>query len=399
MNRTLNVGLIGGGGGKAFIVNPHHRALMMNGSCIVCAALHQDPEIAMAEARNWPYPIRGYPDYTAMIEGESKFSGAIDYILIVTPNNVHFDPAMKALGAGFPVFCEKPLTMTVEEAKQLVAVVDLKKIPFGVAHTYLGHWSTLFSRFIITSGLLGKVYRVNADYWQGWLATALEKTGHQQAAWRTDPSQAGASCCGGDIGTHAFMQLRFVTGLEVDSILFAKLTTFVPGRELDDNFTTICELSNGAEARICASQIMIGHKNDLGIEVNCEKGTLVWRQEESEKVTIYLPGQPERVYWRGEVKANDGFLQEVPEWLLNEPTLPSGHAEAFHDAFSRLHRWFGEDVRRNKEGEAPIYAGERYASVLDGLSHMKFIEAAVESSKTGKPVTMLFDAEALRQQK
>jgi len=390
MNRTLNVGLIGGGGGKAFIVNPHHKALMMNGSRIVCAALHQDPEIAMKEAENWPYPIRGWPNYTEMIEKESKLSGngTIDYVLIVTPNNVHFDPAMKCVNAGFPVFCEKPLTTTVEEAHKLVQAVSKSNIPFGVAHTYLGHWSTLFSQFIITSGLLGEVRRVNTYYWQGWLATALEETGQQQAAWRTDPKQAGASCCGGDIGTHAFMQLRFVTGLEVETILFAKLTTFVPGRQLDDNFTTICELSNGAEAHICASQIMIGHKNDLGIEVNCGRGTLVWRQEESEKVTIYLPGQPERVYWRGEVKPNDGFLGAVPEWLLSEPTLPSGHDEAFHDAFSRLHRFFGEDVRRYKEGKAPTYAGIRYAGVEDGLRHMEFIEAAIECDKSGLPVEL-----------
>lgn len=389
--RPLKVGLIGGGRG-AFIVWPHQRAIFMDGTRrVVCAALHQDPQVALEEAGKWPYPIQGYPDYNVMIADQSKLERgkAVDYFLIVTPNSVHFDPAMACLKAGFPVFCEKPLTMTVEQAEELTAMVLEKGIPFGVAHTYLGHWTSLLSRFIVTSGLLGNVRRVDAHYWQGWLAGRTEDAGVQQAEWRVDPARAGASCCGGDIGTHALMQLRFVTGLEIAKILFAKLTTFVPGRYLDDNFTTICELSNGAEAHICASQVMIGHKNDLGIEVTGEKGTLVWNQEDSEKLVIHLPGQPDRVYWRKEVKPNDGFLDGIPEWLLTEPTIPSGHCEGFHDAFARLHRWFEADVRRWQAGGKPNFAGQRYASVEDGLRHMEFIAKAVECSRSGNPVVFV----------
>ncbi|MBN2293179.1 MAG: gfo/Idh/MocA family oxidoreductase, partial [Pirellulales bacterium] len=238
------------------------------------------------------------------------------------------------------------------------------------------------------SGLLGAVRWVDAYYLQGWLATKLEDENQMQASWRTDPTKAGASCCGGDIGTHAFMQTRFVTGLEITSVR-GMVETFLEGRQLDDHFTTYCELSNGGRAMIRATQIAIGHKNDLGIEVNCEKGTLTWRQEDSECVKVYLPGEPERVYWRGEVNGDDTFLKGVPEVLINEPTIPSGHGEAFHDAYARLHREFEKDVRLFNDGKPFNCDGSSYANVHDGVKHMKFVEAAVASSKNNsQPVAM-----------
>jgi predicted dehydrogenase len=203
-----------------------------------------------------------------------------------------------------------------------------------------------------------------------------------QAEWRVDPKRAGISCCGGDIGTHALMQLRYVTGLEVVSTR-AFLETYLKGRVLDDHFTTYNELSNGGKAMVRATQIAVGHKNDLGIEVNCAGGTLLWRQEESEKLTIHLPGQPDRIYWRGEVKPNDGFLKNLPKGLLEESTLPSGHNEAFHDAFARLHRCFEEDVRAYNKGKKWNDDGTRYANIEDGRKGMAFVEAAVKSSKAG----------------
>jgi len=389
-DRILKVGLVGGGGG-AFIVNPHQKAIHFDGTRrVVCGALHQDPKVAMQEAKNWAYPIKGYPSYDEMIADQAKLpiGERIDYALIVTPNFVHFDPAMKLIEAGIPVFCEKPLTVTAAQAEELAAAVEAAKVPFGIAHTYLGHWSSLFSRWLIRSGKLGEVRWVDAYYLQGWLATKLEDTGQMQASWRTDPAKAGASCCGGDIGTHAYMQLRFVTGLEVTKVR-GMIETFLEGRQLDDHFTTYCELSNGARALIHATQIAIGHKNDLGIEVNCAEGTLIWKQEDAECVKICLPGEPDRLYWRGEVQAEDSFLKGVPEELLNEPTIPSGHVEAFHDAFARLHREFEKDVRLYNDGKEFNCDGTRYANVHDGVKHMKFIEAAVESAKDdSRPVAM-----------
>ncbi|MEI6786602.1 MAG: Gfo/Idh/MocA family oxidoreductase, partial [Verrucomicrobiota bacterium] len=227
----------------------------------------------------------------------------------------------------------------------------------------------------------GDVRWVDSYYIQGWLATKLEATGQQQATWRVDPKRAGGSGCGGDIGTHALMQLRYVTGLEITQ-LSAQLETFVQGRMLDDHFTIYCKLSNGAKALVRASQICIGHKNDLGIEIAGTKGTLVWRQEDPEALTIMLPGQPDRVYWRGAVTPGDGFLpKDVPADLMAEPTIPAGHPEAFHDAFARLHRCFEADVRKWKDGKDFQCDGSKYANVEDGWTGIAFIEACVKSSK------------------
>ncbi|UCF35774.1 MAG: Gfo/Idh/MocA family oxidoreductase [Acidobacteriota bacterium] len=381
--RIVNVGLVGGGAG-AFIVHPHQKAIHFDGTRrVTCAALHPDPAVALEEARNWTYPLRGYGSYEEMIAEEMKkpIGERMDYVLIVTPNHVHYGPAKMALEAGIPVFCEKPLTVTLEEAQDLSCIVKEKNIPFCVAHTYLGHWSTRMCRHIVRTGLLGKIRWVDAYYIQGWLAGRTEDKGVVQAEWRVDPKRAGISGCGGDIGTHALMQLRYVTGLEVTR-LQGFLEAFVEGRRLDDHFTTYCELNNGAKALVRASQISIGHKNDLGLEVNGEKGTLRWRQEEPEKLVINLPGQPDRVYWRGEIQPNDGFLGDVPASLLQEPTIPSGHSEGFHDAFARLHRFFEEDVRAYQNGSYKGEDGARYATVDDGVVGIAFLNAAVESNQS-----------------
>jgi len=348
---------------------------------IVAAALSSDPQTALAEAANWAYPIKGYASYDAMIAANATLpeEEKLDYILIVTPNFVHFDPAMKAMKAGIAVFCEKPLCLNLKEATELVKTSRKSGVPFCVAHTYIGHWTSRFSRYIVTSGLLGEVRWVDSYYIQGWLASKLEATGQQQAAWRVDPKRAGGSGCGGDIGTHALMQLRYVTGLDVTEVS-AQMETFVEGRLLDDHFTIYCKLGNGGKALVRASQICIGSKNDLGITIAGSKGSLTWRQEEPEKITICLPDQPDRTYWRAAVSAGDGFIpQDAPADLLAEPTIPAGHPEAFHDAFARLHRCFEQDVRKWKAGEAFTYDPSQYANVEDGWMGLAFIDTCLKS--------------------
>jgi predicted dehydrogenase len=382
IDRPLNVGLVGGGRG-AFIVHPHQKAIHFDGTRrVIAGALHPDPKIALEEAANWPFPIRGYASYTGMIAHQAKLPAEqkLDYILIVTPNAVHFDPAMKAMEAGIAVFCEKPLCLTLEEADSLAAAVRRYKIPFGVAHTYVGHWTSRLSRFIVRSGLLGDIRWVDSYYLQGWLATKLEDTGQQQASWRVDPKQAGGSGCGGDIGTHALMQLRYATGLEITEVS-ARLETFVAGRRLDDHFTVYCKLSNGGKALVRASQICIGSKNDLGIVIAGTRGTLRWRQEDPECLTICLPNQPDRTYWRGAVTPGDGFLpKDMPAALMAEPTIPSGHPEGFHDAFARLHRCFEADVRKWMAGAAFSCDGSEYANIEDGRTGIAFLDACIRSS-------------------
>lgn len=387
-NKPLKVGMIGGGGG-AFIANPHQKAIHFDGTRqLHSVALSSNPREAMSEAANWPYPVKGYESYDAMIAAQKDQPEAerLDYIVVVTPNFVHFDPVMKALDAGIPVICEKPLAVDFDQAKQMVAKVKETNVPLAVAHTYVGHWSSWFSRWIVESGLLGEVRWVDSYYLQGWLASKLEDTGQTQAAWRTDPKRAGASGCGGDIGIHALQQLRFVTGLDVTKVS-AHLECMVPGRPIDDHFTVYGELSNGGKCLVRASQICHGHKNDLGITIAGTKGLLRWNQEEAESVTICLPDQPDRTYWRGAISSNDGFLPEIPEWLLNEPTIPAGHVEAFHDAYARLHREFEKDVRKFNAGEAWACDGSKYANVHDGRMGLAFIDAAVASSKNNNAWT------------
>ncbi len=385
-NKPLNIGLVGGGKG-AFIVQPHQKAIHMDGTRrVVAGALFPDPKVALDEAKNWPYPIKGYGSYDEMIAANATAPAdeKLDYILIVTPNFVHYDPAMKAMKAGIAVFCEKPLCLNLKEAADLVKTSRKLNVPFALAHTYLGHWTSRLSRYIVQSGLLGEVRWVDSYYIQGWLASKLEATGQQQAAWRVDPKRAGGSGCGGDIGTHALMQLRYVTGLDVTEVS-AQMETFVQGRMLDDHFTIYCKLSNGGKALVRASQICIGHKNDLGIVIAGTKGTLVWKQEDPEKLTIHLPDQPDRVYWRGAVSPGDGFLpKNIPADLMAEPTIPAGHPEAFHDAFGRLHRCFEADVRKWKAGKKFNSDGSKYATVEDGWTGIAFIETCLKSnSKKG----------------
>lgn len=380
--RVLKVGIIGGGKG-AFIAQPHQKAIHSDGTRrVVAGALFPDPKIAMEEAENWPYPIKGYGSYDDMINDQKNLppEERLDYVLIVTPNFVHFDPAMKAIEAGIPVMCEKPMCMDMEQADKIVEAVERKKVPFAIAHTYLGHWTTRFSRFIAQSGLLGEIKWVDASYIQGWLGPLMLGGAAGMPMWRTDPKKAGKSGCGGDIATHALMQLRFTTGLDVTDVS-AHLEKFIPGNALDDHFTAYCKLSNGGKAMVRASQISFGHKNDLGIEIVGTKGSLVWKQENSEAVSIYLPDQPDRTYWRSSVKPNDGFLKDVPADLLAEPRIPAGHCEGFHDAYARLHRFFEADVRAYWEGKPFNCDGSKYANVYDGRMGMAFIEASVASAE------------------
>jgi predicted dehydrogenase len=380
--RPLNVGLVGGGRG-AFIVHAHQKAINMDGTRRVTAcALSSNPTRAMEDAAKWPYPITGYASYEDMIAANRSLpeEQKLDYIVIVTPNNAHYDPAMKAMKAGIAVFCEKPLCMDLKEANDLVKTARKLNVPFGVAHTYLGHWTSRLSRYIVQKGLLGEVRWVDSYYLQGWMATRIESTEQKQAVWRSDPKRSGASCCGGDIGTHALMQLRYVTGLDVTEVS-AHLETYLKGRELDDHFTVYCKLSNGGNALVRASQICIGHKNDLGVVVACKEGTLRWRQEDPECLTVCLKNQPDRIYWRGSVAPGDGFLpKDMPADLMAEPTIPAGHPEGLHDAFGRLHRCFEADVRKWQAGEKFNIDGSKYANLEDGWMGIAFIETCIKSS-------------------
>ncbi len=372
--RKLRVGMVGGGGPANFFGAPHRRAILMDNSAeLTAGALRSKPEESIESAKELFMP-RGYPDWQTMLKDEAARpeSERIDYITIVTPNDAHFGPAETAAASGIGVLCEKPLTTTLDEARRLHATVASKKTPFVVAYTYTGFPMVMLARELIKDNLIGEVRKVEAWYPQGWLATKLESEGQKQASWRVDPSKAGASGCGGDIGTHAYEFVRFVAGRHATRVR-GRLKTFVPGRALDDDFTVLAELDNGGIATIAASQITIGAQNDNGFRVSGTTGTLEWSITDHQTLKHYAGGKPLQLYRQG---AEYGYF---PGSVKSYLRLPSGHPEGFHEALANLHRTL-EWTIRGRRGET-VPTPFEHPGIADGVAGMAFIEAAVASSQ------------------
>jgi predicted dehydrogenase len=278
LQRTLKMGMVGGGPG-AFIGEVHRKAARMDGQVeIVAGAFDIDPKKSKQMGQElYLNPQRAYTDYQAMIEGELALPEGerIDFVTVCTPNNWHFPIASAFLKAGFHVMCEKPMTMTVQEAKELKKLVQKSGKVFGLMHNYTGYPTVKLAKDMVKAGDLGEIRKIVVRYPQGWLATALEKTGNQQASWRTDPKQSGGSGCGGDIGTHAENLAEYITGLKITH-LCAELTTFVPGRRLDDDVNCLVKFDNGAKGVLHASQISVGEENGLAIWIYGTQGGLEW---------------------------------------------------------------------------------------------------------------------------
>ena len=368
--KKLKAGMIGGGGDGAFFGRVHLRAASLDGTREVTAgALRSKPAASLAAAEEWG--VQGFPDAQAMVDAWKSGEIELDYAIITTPNNAHFGPAKACAEAGLPILCEKPITLTVEEAEQLAKLVKDREVPFVLAHTYTGHPMMMLAREMVQAGDIGEVRKVEAWYNQGWLATALEAEGQQQASWRTDPSITGISNCGGDIGTHAFVAATWVSGQPVKRVS-ARLNSFVPGRELDDDFNVIAELGNGGTALITATQIAVGYRNDNGFRIFGSQGSLEWRQESAEHLLVRR-GSHDETYWLG---ANfDFFPASVASYLR----VPAGHHEDFFEALANLHGTLERMIRRRRGEEAP----EPYPhpGVDEGLAGLRFVRAAVESSR------------------
>ena len=346
---------------------------MDNSAELTAGALRSDPAGSIASAKEL-YFTRGYGDWQTMIAAEAKLpeSERIDYVTIVTPNDAHFGPADAAAAAGIGVLCEKPLTTTLDEAKRLQATVAKHKTPFVVAYTYTGLPMVMLAREFVRDGKIGKVRKVEAWYPQGWLATKLESDGQKQASWRVDPKKSGASGCGGDIGTHAYEFVRFVTGLGATKVS-GRLKAFVEGRPLDDDFTVLAELEEGAIATIAASQITIGAQNDNGFRISGTTGTLEWSMLDHNNLKHFQGGQPVHLYRLG---AEYGY---IPASVKPYVRTPSGHPEGFHEALANLHRTLEWQIRSLRGETCPTpYA---HPGIEDGVAGMAFIEAAVASAK------------------
>ncbi len=368
--RKLKVGMIGGGGG--FFGKVHHRAISLDTTReVVAGALHQDPTACAAFADEWG--VKGYPDYKAMIKDWKDGKLELDYVTIVTPNFLHFQQAQACLEAGLPVMCEKPMCYTLAEALKLEALAKKqKKAPFALSHTYTGHPMMMFARELIKQGKIGKIRKVEAWYTQGWLATLLEKTGAQGAAWRANPKFSGISLAGGDIGTHALINAMWTTGLSVKEVS-AHLTS-LPGRKLDDDFNVFGKLSNGATLVLTATQIAVGYKNANGLRIFGETGSLEWSQERSEELHYYDASCTRTTFYQ------NAYVPETPAILKSYGRLPGGHNEDFLEAIANLHTSLERKIRKIK-GEKNAAEAYDHPGINEGVLGMKFITAAVASSK------------------
>lgn len=384
LGRTLKMGMIGGGPG-AFIGEVHRKAARLDGGIeIVGGAFDVDPKKSKQMGKQLNLnPSRVYSSYTDMIAAEQLLPEGerMDFVSVCTPNFLHYPMAKALLEAGFHVMCEKPMTISVAEAKSLVQIVKKTKRVFGLMHNYTGYPMVKLAKDMVKQGDLGKVRKIVVQYPQGWLATALEKTGQQQASWRTDPKQSGGSGCGGDIGTHAENLAEYITGLKMTH-LCAELTTFVKGRKVDDDINCLVKYNNGARGVLHASQISVGEENNLAIWVYGEKGGLEWHQEHPNYLYVKMMGQPEQVWKRG----ND-YVGSRSAAAGRNTRLPSGHPEAFIEAMANTYVNFSDAVRASLTKTKPNPLALDFPKVEDGLRGMLFLQTLLASAKSSQKWT------------
>lgn len=372
-NRRLRLGMVGGGRG-AFIGAVHRIAARLDDRYELRAgALSSDPERCQASGADlFLPPERCYASFAEMARAEAARDDGIDVVSIVTPNHLHHDAAKAFLEAGIHVICDKPLTTTVEDAEDLAATVERSGLVFALTHNYTGYPMVRQARAVVAAGDLGALRVVQVEYPQDWLSTRLEESGQKQAEWRTDPARSGIAGCVGDIGTHAFQLAEFVTGLRCTRIA-ADLTAFVEGRRLDDNAHMMLRFGNGARGMLWASQVAPGHENGLRLRVYGDKGGLEWFQEQPNHLRFTPLGEPPRTITRGG-PGSDGAAAHATR-------IPSGHPEGYLEGFAQIYRDTAELIVARMGGAA---AGEQAAlvpTVRDGVRGVRFIHAAVESSR------------------
>jgi predicted dehydrogenase len=376
LNRKLRMALVGGGQG-AFIGRVHATAgVLDNRASLVAGALSSDPAKAKASAPDYDIPAeRAYGSYGELIEKELALPAdrRIDFISIATPNHTHYPIAKAALAAGFNVICDKPMTIDLKQAEELLELVKKSGVVFAVSHNYTGYPLVRQARQMILGGELGEIQAIRSNYIQGWLRSRLETGDQKQAKWRTDPNKSGAAGCFGDIATHAYNLARYMTGL-IPAEISCNLKIFETGRQLDDYGHAVIRFDNGALGTVTASQISHGRENDLFIEIDGTKGALAWRQEEPNVMTVRRNGHPHALYTR------DPNAPHMNESGRAACRLPSGHPEAFFEAFANIYRFAYDDMAKRATGEKFSQLDTIYPNVADGVDGMNFIQQAVASS-------------------
>ena len=383
MSRKIRMGMVGGGR-DAFIGAVHRMAAALDGHIeLVCGAFSSDPERSRASGADFYLPAhRVYGDFHEMMAAEAKLPAGerMDFVSIVTPNNVHFPVAKAALEAGFHVLSDKPMTFDLAEARELAALVERTGLQFGLTHNYTGYPMVKEARHMVRSGAIGAVRKVVVEYPQGWLASLIESEGQKQASWRTDPARAGASSCMGDIGTHAENLMEYITGLTIAE-LCADLTTMVEGRQLEDDGNVLVRLDNGARGVLYASQISAGEENPLTIRIYGELAGLEWRQEEPNTLTVKWGDRHREVRRTG--------VGELSAASAAHTRLPAGHPEGFVEAFANLYRNYALALQARLAGEQPAPEHMDFPTVHDGVRGMAFITACVASSASDQKWTKL----------
>ncbi|HMP76461.1 MAG TPA: Gfo/Idh/MocA family oxidoreductase [Kiritimatiellia bacterium] len=372
MKRKLRMGMVGGGR-DAFIGAVHRMAANLDGQVeLVAGCFSSDAAKSKASGEDlFLDPKRVYTSYEDMAAKEAALpaEARIDFVSIVTPNHLHAPVATAFLRKGFHVVCDKPMTTTLAEAVALREEVRKSGKVFALTHNYTGYPMVKQAREFVRSGAIGDILKVVAEYPQGWLLDAIEQEGQKQAAWRTDPARAGASCCIGDIGTHAENLGRYITGLEIDA-LCAHFTTFIPGRQLEDDGNLLVKYKGGAVGILYASQISTGEENNLAIRIYGTKGFLAWQQEHPNELKFQPKGEPARILRRG-----NGYVGDAAKKFTR---LPAGHPEAFIEAFANIYLEAVAHIRDAIDGKNG--GAYDHPTVDDGVYGMAFIESAVASA-------------------
>lgn len=380
MDRKLKYGMVGGGIGS-FIGPVHRMAAELDGMAeLVCGAFSSDPARSEESGiRMGLDPSRVYPDYVTMMHEEKELpvGEKIDFVSIVTPNHLHYDPARLALENGFHVICDKPLTFSFEEALQLQKTVQKTGLLFGLTHTYTGYPMVKKARELVHGGQLGKIYKVIVLYLQGWLSSYPEGSGQKQALWRTNPGYAGKTSTMGDIGTHAENLISYITGLKIKEIS-AQLNTLIKPRKMDDDGSVMLRYEGDVAGAILVSQVATGEENNAGIRVYGEKGGLEWNQMEPNSLIVRWQDKPMEIYRTGVSVANQG------DAVSHSNRLPSGHPEGFIEAFANIYKNFELAVLDRKTGKNLPMEQYDFPTVYDGVQGMRFLEKVVESSKSDK---------------
>jgi len=365
-----------GGGPGAFIGAVHRRAVALDGLAeLVAGAFSANPEKGQAQGRELRLDAgRVYASFEEMADREAALPEGerIDFVSIVTPTHLHYPTARAFVERGFHVVCDKPVTTTVEDAEALVRLADRHDVVFAVTHNYSGYPLVKHARALVADGTLGRVIKVIVEYAQDWLATPLDAAGHKQAEWRADPARSGGSLAVGDIGSHAEHLARYVTGLELER-LCADLTTFVPGRQLEDDANMLLHYRGGARGILYCSQVSSGEENNLRLRVYGTDASLDWRQEEPNVLYLRRQNRPAEVLKRG-----NAYLAPAAQHATR---LPPGHPEAFFEAFANVYGNALRTIAARVAGERPDPLDLDFPTVADGARGVHFVQTAVRSGR------------------